>query len=322
MLSQSQTFQEAEFIQPNGRPLPDFIEACAKPYYVKHGDVRLRAMLASAPTDAPRGTIIFSPGRTEFIEKYLETVGDLLARNYTVLMVDPRGQGLSQRLLDDPLISYVADFQDYADDLAHVTKIFSPLLPKPHVLMGHSMGGTIVLQSILSGALNPQAVICSAPMLGIFELDTPFLREIIRALSFLGLSQKNLPFQKQRIGIPVPFAENKLTSDLARYENWAAYFNNEPRLRLGPPSYGWISSALRSMAYVNRNADKLKIPALIVAAGADPIVDPASNLNFARKAQAKHRVVPGAKHELMMEKDVFRDQFFESLDKFLAENAL
>jgi len=59
-----------------------------------------------------------------------------------------------------------------------------------------------------------------------------------------------------------------------------------------------------------------------VAAGADPIVDPASNLNFARKAQAKHRVVPGAKHELMMEKDVFRDQFFESVDKFLAENAL
>ena len=236
-------------------------------------------------------------------------------------MVDPRGQGLSQRLLDDPLISYVADFQDYADDLAHVTNTLSPFLPKPHILMGHSMGGTIVLQSVISGAFNPQAVICSAPMLGIFELDTPFLRELIRALSYLGMSQKNLPFQKQNRGLPVSFAENKLTSDINRYEKWAAYFRTEPRLRLGPPSYGWISAALRSMAYVNRNADKLKIPALIVAAGADPIVDPASNLNFARQAQAKHRVVAGAKHELMMEKDVFRDQFFESLDKFLADNA-
>ncbi len=279
-------------------------------------------MLACAGIDAPRGSIIFSPGRTEFIEKYLETIADLTQRGYTVLMVDPRGQGLSDRMVPDRLISYVRDFQDYADDLAFAMQSFLPLLPKPHILMGHSMGGTIVLQSVLSGAINPHAVICSAPMLGIFELDTPILREVIRGLSWLGLRTKNLPFQKQRKGLPVPFEINKLTSDRVRYDHWASYFQTEDRLRVGPPSFGWISAALKSMAYVNRNADKLKVPCLIVAAGADPIVDPASNQRFARGAGAKFHVVAGALHELMMERDCYRDQYLVFVDRFLDENAL
>ena len=64
--------ETAEFIRPNGRPLPDLIERQAQAYYVTRGTVRLRVMLATAPTDDPRGTIIFCPGRTEFIEKYFE----------------------------------------------------------------------------------------------------------------------------------------------------------------------------------------------------------------------------------------------------------
>jgi len=120
--------------------------------------------------------------------------------------------------------SYVDDFQDYADDLAFVAEEFSSLLPKPHIVMGHSMGGTIALQAVLSGAMNPSAVVCSAPMLGLFDLDTPIMKWAIRGLAALGLKTKNLPFQSQRNGLPVPFNINKLTSDKDRYRHWAAYF--------------------------------------------------------------------------------------------------
>lgn len=315
-------FEEAEVIQPGGRPIPESLEPRMRLYYIKNGDIRLRVMHAIANADDPRGSIIFSPGRTEFIEKYLETAADFIDRGFNVLMVDPRGQGLSDRILDDKLKSYIDDFQTYADDLAFAATELGPLLPKPHIVMGHSMGGTIALQSVISGVISPSAVICSAPMLGLFDLDTHIMKWTIQFFSALGLSTKNLPFQKQRRGLPVPFNSNKLTSDKDRYRHWASYFQTTPRLRLGPPTYGWIVAALKSMAYVNRNASELNIPCLIVAAGGDPIVDPKSNENFARNAGGRFNVVPGAMHELFLERDIYRDQFFTNFDEFLLEQGL
>lgn len=316
------TYEKADIVQPGGRPIPEALEPRMGTYFIDHEGLRLRVMFASAPRDKPRGSIILSPGRTEFIEKYFETATDLLERGFNILIVDPRGQGLSDRLLDDKMKSYVDSFQDYADDLAYVAEEFASLLPKPHIVMGHSMGGTIVLQAVLSGVINPSAIVCSAPMLGLYDLDTPLMKAAIRGLSALGLKARNLPFQRQRNGLPVPFNSNKLTSDKDRYRHWAAYFQTSPRLRVGPPTYGWIVQALKSMSWVNRNAGELNIPCLIVAAGADPIVDPASNEDFASKARATFKVVPGALHELFLERDVYRDQFFAAFDAFLEDNAL
>ncbi|WP_371396343.1 alpha/beta fold hydrolase [Fretibacter rubidus] len=322
-------FETAKVARPHGRPLPDALEKRAKFYRVPipHSDeksgppVTLRVMLATAASDHPRGSIIMCPGRTEFIEKYFETVVDLIGRGFNVLVFDPRGQGLSDRLIDDPLKSYVRDFQDYADDMAALTDIFTPLLPKPHILMGHSMGGCVALQAVISGVSNPSAVVCSAPMLGLFDLDSPLIWAV-KALSALGMSKHDLPFQKGRQGLPVPFEGNKLTSDRARYDSWAAYFQNIPELRLGPPTYGWICAALRAMRFVNKNADKVKVPHLIIAAGGDPIVDPASNEDFARASGGRFENVKGAMHELFLERDEYRDQFLAHFDSFMAENAL
>lgn len=298
------------------------IESQARVYMIKRGAVDLRVMLATSPQDDPRGTLILCPGRTEFIEKYFETIEDLLKRGFNVLVMDPRGQGLSSRLVPDPLKSYVKDFQDYADDLAYVTEQLLPLIAKPHILVGHSMGGCVVLQAVLSGVMNPSAVICSAPMLGLFDIETSLMSYMIRIASALGFSKKAIPFQKQEGGMPVPFKANKLTSDEKRFENWAKYFQNVPELRVGPPTFAWICASLKAMAYVNRNASDLKIPGLIVAAGGDPIVDPASNQRFAEAAGIDYAVIPGALHEVFLEQDQYRDQFFQAFDEFLEKNAL
>ena len=328
----------ADLVQPSGHGVPELLRDRLSLHMMERPlpgisdkTQALRVAVAvNAPrtrddgqvTDAARGTIFFSPGRTEFIEKYLETIGDLIARGFWVVMVDPRGQGLSGRLLDDRLKSYVADFQDYADDIGWVCDTLSPHCPKPHIAMGHSMGGTIVLQGVLTGALNPSAVITSAPMLGLSDLDSGVMRGMISGLSALGLSARNLPFQTQRRGLPVAFADNKLTSDKARYTRWASFFQNVPRLRVGEPTFGWIAQALRAMAFINRNAASLKIPGLMVAAGGDQIVTPLSIEDFARKAGCDFHVVPGAKHELFLERDEMRDEFFAVIDRFLDENGL
>ncbi len=73
-------------------------------------------MLVTAASDNPRGSIIMCPGRTEFIEKYFETTADLIQKGFNVLMVDPRGQGLSDRQVPRN-VGYVRNFADYQLDL-------------------------------------------------------------------------------------------------------------------------------------------------------------------------------------------------------------
>ena len=322
MVSPLPNFEEAEIVLPGGRPVPAALEPRLKTYYIERDGIRLRVMLATSVSDNPRGSIIFSPGRTEFIEKYFETTENFIKLGFNVLMVDPRGQGLSDRVLEDRLKSYISDFQIYADDLAFAAEEFAPLLPRPHIGMGHSMGGTIVLQSIISGALTPDVVVCSAPMLGLFDLDTSLMRGMIVALARLGLEKRNLPWQRQRAGLPIPFQGNKLTSDKDRYRNWAAFFQTTPRLRVGQPTYGWIRASLAAMSFVNRNASNLKIPGLMLGAGADPIVDPVSIEKFAKTAGCDYVVIPGGLHELFLERDPLRDEAFAKIDAFLVSQKI
>ncbi len=321
-LAQIGKFETAPVVRPWDGPLPEVITRQAEFFYIHHEGVRLRVMLARTSNPDPRGSIIFSPGRTEFIEKYFETVEDFLNRGFNMLIIDPRGQGLSDRLLEDRLKSYVESFQDYADDFAFGIKAFEAELPKPHIAMGHSMGGCIVLLAVLSGVVNPSAVVCSAPMTGIFDVENRLSEMIIGVFSLMGMSKRNIPFQKQTNGLPIPFKGNKLTSDFDRFQRWASYFKTTPELRVAGPTIAWVRQALWAMNYINRNARQLKVPGLVVAAGGDPIVDPASNSKFAHMAGIDFKVVPGALHELFMEKDEFRNQFFESFDTFLNKQGL
>ena len=58
------------------------------------------------PKDA-KGTVLLFPGRTEYVEKYAPAAGDLAQRGFATIVVDWRGQGLADRLLDDKRIGHV-----------------------------------------------------------------------------------------------------------------------------------------------------------------------------------------------------------------------
>lgn len=308
--------QAAEFVRLEGVDVP----YGAQFQYFTNDDLRLRAMLAPARTPDARGSIIFVPGRTEFIEKYFETVEDFQNRGFAVLIIDPRGQGLSDRLLPDPLKCHVEDYSDYAVDLAKAWELFAADLPKPHILLGHSMGGTIGLLSVLSGRVNPAAAVLSAPMLKLHDLDKTLVSIIVRVCNLFGMAKNALPMQGHRT-TPLSFKLNKLTSDPNRYQLWSTYFLNHRRLRSGPPTFGWVSASIKAMDFVNDNARHLNIPALFIAAGADPIVVPSAVEDFARKAKADCVNIAGARHEVLIEADEYRDQFWTAFDAFLEKNA-
>ena len=73
------------------------------------------------PNRSPvRGTVVLLHGRTEFIEKYFETVNDLRRRGFAVATFDSRGQGGSSRLLGNSRKGHVRDFADHVNDFETV----------------------------------------------------------------------------------------------------------------------------------------------------------------------------------------------------------
>src|SRR3984885_2904489 len=121
-----------------------------------------------APPAGRRGTLCTFPGRTEWIEKYFETVRDLRSRGFAVAILDWRGQGLSTRALEDPLKGYVGSFSEIDIDLeTFMRHVVLPDCPPPIFALGHSMGATVLIRAAYHGHRWFDRIVLSAPMLGI-----------------------------------------------------------------------------------------------------------------------------------------------------------
>ncbi|WP_245337951.1 alpha/beta fold hydrolase, partial [Methylobacterium radiotolerans] len=93
---------------------------------------------------------------------------------FAVVAFDWRGQGESDRRVDDPHKGHVARFDDYRLDLRAVAEtILVPLMPEPHVGLAHSMGGCVALLAALDGALPFRRLVTLAPMLSIRMIRWP-----------------------------------------------------------------------------------------------------------------------------------------------------
>ena len=218
-------------------PVP---EGAAAEWFVGAGGARLRAALFPAKGTA-RGSVILSGGRTEPIEKYFETAGELTSRGFVVLCHDWRGQGLSQRLLPDRLKGHAAGADDYVADYAALIAAVETRLPKPWIAVGHSMGGCLTALVLARGETRMAGAVLSAPMLGLHTtpLPAPVARLGASTLTAIGLGARGTPG-----GGPVAtFETNTLTHDPARYARNVGMVDAHPDLALGPPTWSWLAFA-------------------------------------------------------------------------------
>ena len=98
-----------------------------------------------------------------------------------------------------------------------------------------------------------------------------------------------------------------------------------PKLAVGAPTVRWLASAFDLMQRFENPffAVETMVPILIVAAGADRIVDTAATERFAIRLKAGSCiVVPGARHQLIMESDPAVAQFWAAFDAFVPGEAL
>src|SRR5260370_11802612 len=80
-----------------------------------------------------------------------------------------------------------------------------------------------------------------------------------------------------------PFANNRLSTDAARYERNAAILAAAPDLGIGDPTVDWIDGASRMMRTLSAPgfARKITVPLLILASGVPPLVSTSATNRFA-----------------------------------------
>ena len=306
------------FVRVPGNDIP---EGAEEHWLEGRGGVKVRVM--TAPARGPAGgSVIVAPGRTEFIEKYFEVMRELQQRGFAVFCIDWRGQGLSGREVENSLKGHFVSFDDPVNDLATAMRLLSDKLPKPRIGLAHSMGGGILLRALQTRRIELDAAAFSAPMWGIAGLrDTQ--KRFARFMVSLGLGGTFAPGVEKKWKRE-NFKRNPVTHDKERHARSQGLISEEPRLALAGPTIGWVAAAADATESLQQPGSlaNVRIPVLVASAGEEQLVDNASHPAVAALLpDARHITIDGAKHEILMETDALRGQFWAAFDDLTARVA-
>ncbi len=291
-------------------------------WYRGAGGLRLRAAFWEpqlAAGASPRGTVILSPGRTEPIEKYYETIADFQRRGFCVLAHDWRGQGLSARLHPERLRGHARAVEEFLDDFSRLLDAYENRAPKPWLLVGHSMGAALNLLSLQTGETRIAGAVLVSPMLKIRTGKRSLWSARFaarwnvrhgRAAEYV-LDDPDDPFEHT-------FERDGLTSDEARYERWREQLYACPHLAVGGVTWGWLAFGIEvgERALKPKALKRVRVPVAIVQAGDDDRVWKTTNRWAAKRIpQGRYTEVIGAKHEVLMETDDKRAVFLLEFDE-------
>lgn len=280
-----------------------------------------------APGDAPRGSILFLPGRGDHYEKYLESLVEWHREGWRVTAIDWRGQGGSGRLGKDAVTGHIEDFGIWVDDLAHFWKQWIAENPGPHVIAGHSMGGHLVMRALIDRRIDPAAVVLSAPMLNMKGPLLPLALLHRVALVMTGIGDPTRPAWKwsEKPGEPPASRADLLTHDADRYADESWWRDHRPELVMGPASWRWVERAYRSIRKLEERGalESVDVPVLIVSTIADKLVSHAANRRAAERLPRGRLVEFGkeAHHEILREVDPVRDRAMRAISEFLDQFA-
>jgi lysophospholipase len=287
-----------------------------------HDRQMLRCGVWPCGSDMRHGSVLLLGGRSEFMEKYGETIADLHRRGFDVFSFDWRGQGLSSRLTDDPLKGYVASYDDYVKDLEVVVdRWVRPAARIPLMILAHSMGGHIALRYVRDHPGIIDRAVLVSPMIDI--LPGGLLRRAARLITRLAIRARR--DRAYMIGYGPEsmedsrFRGNRLTSDPVRFRVSQAAIAATPELALGGITYGWLAATFDSIDLLNRRGypEGIQTPVQMVGGGADRVVSIHAQRNLCRRIPGcRFRQIDGARHEILMETDAIRRDFWEIFDTF------
>ncbi len=274
-----------------------------------------------------RGSLLFLPGRGDHYEKYLETLDHYAQLGWHVTALDWRGQGGSGRLLDDPHVGHIDDFSTWIADIRAFWKMWKASTSGPHVVIAHSMGGHLAMRALVEGAIDPDALALSAPMLGIQTAGLPvsWHHALARFLRSLGHPNRSAWKEGEKPGSPLNMRQKILTHDQERYDDELYWWKMRPEVRLGPPSWHWVERAIASTRLLAQPGilEAINTPIILLATTADKLVDTNRIIKDAKRLPNSELLIFGneAAHELLREADAVRDKCLDAITAFFDKYA-
>jgi lysophospholipase len=283
----------------------------------------LRVFDQPVATKSARGSILFQGGRGDIIEKYLECFARWHGAGWAVTAFDWRGQGGSGRLLADRSIGHISDFSIWVDDYTAFFEEWRRTHPGPHIIMGHSMGGHLLLRALAEKRVTPDAAVLIAPMLG---FDTKPLPPALSAWLFrlavrFGQGEKPAWKANERPAPPWSSRQAFLTHDKNRYADEMWWKGENPELALGPPSFGWLSVANASCKMLASVGvpESIATPMVVIGTDGDKLVNPKAIREIAARLPRAELKMFGkdVAHEILRELDGPRGDALNAIDVFL-----
>lgn len=270
------------------------------------------------------GTIIVLNGRSEFIEKYAEVIRELIDRGFCVAALDWRGQGGSERLIKGrPLKGHIDDMDSYVEDLTTLLDFLETTnCPKPYYCLAHSTGGQILLRAAPLISSRISRAVTTAPFLDLASYRTPkpLVYAFASTLTYSGLGEMYAPGAGRNPPSDDPFEGNDYSSDPRRYQRTADLVHRHKELAIGGPTVSWMYAALKSAdeLFDPEFLASITLPILMLSASDDKVVSVQAVEDFAGMARTvSHLSIPGARHEILMERDEIRSQFWAAFDAFI-----
>ncbi|MBS0203179.1 MAG: lysophospholipase [Planctomycetes bacterium] len=176
----------------------------------------------------------------------------LVERGIRVIMGDLRGHGRSAGTR-----THVLSFDEYPADLGLLWRHFQ--LEKPStVVFGHSMGGLIAVRAVQTGAVDPEALILTSPLLGLKLRVSPLKRLLGKLLV------RFLPETRFRNGLD--------PRNMTRDPRFAEERRNDP-LIVRTVTASWFFAMQRAILQAHRDVARISIPILAFRGMADETTD-------------------------------------------------
>ena len=269
--------------------------------------------------------VCFLTGWDESFLKYGELIQDVLEANpkASIYTMDHRSQGLSGRLVDDPQLTYVENYEDYVADVVHF--IENVVKPDPGtggvLLFGHSMGGLISLVTAMKRPDLVGRLVLTSPMLRM-KADMPHSLALFVANlgAKLGLSKKWAPGQGH-VAKSLEQAKRELTTDRKRWQEYIDIRRKFPIIAMGGMSFNWVGTMIRMQNVIRYDPDyvrkNLKCPTLLMHGDLDVFVVNKAFDELFEAAPTLHLMkFLGTYHEIHFERDPARRVVVDSLNEF------
>lgn len=247
----------------------------------------------------PKGVLIFVHGLNEHSGRYQNPINHFVKAGYTLYLLDQRGHGKS----DGPR-SFIADFNSFLEDLDQFTKLVAKKeAGLPLFMVGHSMGGQIVLNYV--GKYNP-------PLKG-FLTSSANIQMAIRVSAI----KKKLGLLAAKI-IPSFSLLNEVDPKwISRDPEVVRAYKKDP-LVSKKLTLSLASAILRNQEKLMGLASKIKLPAFLMHSGDDHICAAEGSQKFFEQLASKDKqikIYEGFYHELFNE--FGKETVFEDMEKWL-----